>query len=168
MGNRAVITASKKGKHINPNEIGVYLHWHGGEEWVEAFLTYCRIRRYRLPENDNYGWACLVRVIGNTISEDGLSVGIDRCANLDCKNGDNGVYFIKGWKIVDREFASPRKIDRTNMLWRLLCIDHAQPAWERIGDENLQDWLYANLDEFPGANTEMPSRRDFADRLLYL
>jgi hypothetical protein len=35
MGNRAVITTEQK-------RIGVYLHWNGGLDSVEGFLTYCK------------------------------------------------------------------------------------------------------------------------------
>ena len=51
MGNRAVITTRKDLK-----DIGVYLHWNGGRDSVEGFITYCKIKGYRPPEYDNYGW----------------------------------------------------------------------------------------------------------------
>jgi hypothetical protein len=37
MGNRAVITDNKQ-------RIGIYLHWNGGRDSVEAFLKYCELR----------------------------------------------------------------------------------------------------------------------------
>jgi hypothetical protein len=46
--------------------------------------------------------AQLVRVIG-TFFGDGLSLGIGPCRQLDCENGDNGVFLIGGdWEIVGR------------------------------------------------------------------
>ena len=55
MGNRAVIATREK-------KIGVYLHWNGGRDSVEGFLTYCKLKGYRCPEKDNYGWARLCQV----------------------------------------------------------------------------------------------------------
>lgn len=42
----------------------------------------------------------MAQVVGNFFGGS-LSVGIDRYRNLD-DQGDNGVYVIDGWKIVDR------------------------------------------------------------------
>lgn len=36
MGNRAVITTTDQ-------RIGIYLHWNGGKDSVEAFLKYCKL-----------------------------------------------------------------------------------------------------------------------------
>ncbi len=96
MGNRAVITTKEK-------ELGVYLHWNGGRDSVEGFLAYCKKVGHRKPEEDNYGWARLCQVIGNYFGGT-CSIGIDKLDNLDCDNGDNGVYIIEDWEIVDREY----------------------------------------------------------------
>ena len=40
MGNRAIITTKKD---FDNNGIGVYLHWNGGRDSVQAFLTYCKL-----------------------------------------------------------------------------------------------------------------------------
>jgi len=96
MGNRAVITTEKK-------EIGIYLHWNGGRDSVEAFLAVCKELGHRSPENDNYGWARLCQVIANYMGGT-TSIGIDILNNLDCDNGDNGVYILRNWEIVGREY----------------------------------------------------------------
>lgn len=62
MGNRAVITTRE---NFNNDGVGVYLHWNGGRDSVQAFLTYCKMKGYREPTSDNYGWARLCQVIGN-------------------------------------------------------------------------------------------------------
>lgn len=49
---------------------------------------------------EHYGWARMAQVVGNFFGGS-LSVGIDRYRNLG-DQGDNGVYVIDGWKIVDR------------------------------------------------------------------
>ena len=59
MGNRAVITTSKSTDIKNSTDIGIYLHWNGGRDSVQAFLKYCELKGYRSPEKDNYGWARL-------------------------------------------------------------------------------------------------------------
>lgn len=65
MGNRAVITTSQSKDVQTSIDIGVYLHWNGGRDSVEAFLSYCKLRGFRPPERDCYGWARLCQVIGN-------------------------------------------------------------------------------------------------------
>ncbi len=95
MGNRAVITTEEE-------IIGVYLHWNGGRDSVEGFLAACKALKHRKPEDDCYGWARLCQVIGNFIGGT-TSIGIDTLDNLDCDNGDNGMYIIKDWEIVGRK-----------------------------------------------------------------
>src|SRR5690349_12545767 len=99
MGNRAVIIL-KTHQPVYDNQIGIYVHWNGGRDSIEGFLPYCRLRGFRSPETDSYGWARLTQVIANYIGGDGLSVGVDTCKHLDCDNYDNGVYFIENWHIV--------------------------------------------------------------------
>ena len=99
MGNRAVITTNK-----NLNETGIYLHWNGGRDSVEAFLAYCDLKHYRKPENDSYGYAMLINVITNYFG-DGLSCDVGNCQHLDCDNYDKAVYIIKDWRIVGRLYS---------------------------------------------------------------
>lgn len=114
MGNRAVILSKNDmladGK-INPNQIGVYLHWNGGRDSIESFLKYCKLKGYRSPSTDCYGWACLCNVISNFFG-DGMSLGIDIASRLDCDNYDNGVYIIDRWEIVGRLYN--RGAEQTN------------------------------------------------------
>lgn len=100
MGNRAVITTEE---NFNNNGIGIYVHWNGGRDSIEAFLKYCELQGFSKPEEDCYGWARLCQVIANFFGGDS-AVGIDVCSHLDCDNWDNGVYFIKDWKIVGRKY----------------------------------------------------------------
>lgn len=125
MGNRAVITTEDK-------QMGVYLHWNGGRDGVEAFLHYCDLQGFRSPDCDTYGWARLCQVIGNFFGG-GLSVGIGLYDRLDTDNWDNGVYIIKGWRIVGREFnrhAEQSSYDHADMLHD---IDDSQPEHMRLG-----------------------------------
>lgn len=84
--------------------MGVYLHWNGGRDSVQAFLEYCRLRSFRRLENDDYGWARLCQVMGNFLGADGCSLGVDDITRLDQNNYDNGVYLIKDWRIVGRRY----------------------------------------------------------------
>lgn len=125
MGNRAVITTRAK-------EIGVYLHWNGGRDSVEAFLEYCKLKGYRPPEEDDYGWARLCQVIGNFFGGT-TSVGIDLYDNLDTDNGDNGVYVIEDWEIVDRLFFKNGKEQNEHQLSEMLAeIDYNMPECQRL------------------------------------
>lgn len=143
MGNRAVITTEDK-------KMGVYLHWDGDITSVTAFLTWCKMRGIRAPENDNYGWARLCQVVANYIEGEyygatcrvgceetfsGLSVGVDRYENIEgSADWDNGTYIIKDWEIVGR--GDDEECDR-DCLYRTLCrINECQPEGMRL-DESL-------------------------------
>ena len=129
MGNRAVITTKDK-------KIGVYLHWNGGRDSVEAFLKYCELKHYRTPEHDCYGWARLCQVIGNYFGGE-LSIGIDLYNRLDTDNGDNGVYVIEDWKIVDRLFISWPEQHEYDLISMLRDINNHQPDEEKLPDEEI-------------------------------
>jgi hypothetical protein len=124
MGNRAVITTEAK-------DLGVYLHWNGGRDSVEAFLLYCKLKGYRCPENDNYGWARLCQVIGNFFG-DGLSVGIDKYDRLDTDNGDNGTYIIKDWQIVGKEFEPLGPLNIEAVQDMLISINNSMPDKDKL------------------------------------
>lgn len=144
MGNRAVITTSDAiNEASNSSNIGVYLHWNGGRDSVEAFLTYCMLQGFREPEEDCYGWARLCQVIGNFFGGT-LSLGIEKCCDLDCENWDNGVYIIKDWEIVGREYFEGEEQQHHDLLEMLLEIDKRQPEHMQLGEEvikhRLQDY----------------------------
>jgi hypothetical protein len=131
MGNRAVITSKE---NFENNGIGIYLHYNGGYDSVEAFLKYCKLKGYRKPEQDNYGWARLCQVISNFFGGE-LSIGIDRCCNLDCDNYDNGTYIIKGWNIVDRKYFNGIEQNNYDLAEMLLEINEKQPQKEQLERE---------------------------------
>ena len=128
MGNRAVITTNK-----NLNETGIYLHWNGGRDSVEAFLAYCDLKHYRKPENDSYGYAMLINVITNYFG-DGLSCDVGNCQHLDCNNGDNGVYIIKDWRIVGRLYSYGEQYEY-NFIDMIIDIDSKQPKHMQLTRE---------------------------------
>ena len=110
MGNRAVITASK----TRTKGVGIYLHWNGGEESVQAFLDVAKARGFRDPSSDeSYGLARLCGLIHEFfgVNQD-TSLGIGTLEQLDCDNYDNGVYVIgKDWQVVDRWGKGSRAFD---------------------------------------------------------
>ena len=120
MGNRAVITTEQK-------KIGVYLHWNGGRASVEGFLRYCKESGFRAPEDDDYGWASLCGVIYNFFGCEGMSCGINLYEMLDTDNGDNGVYVIKNWEIVDRlhhKDEGPANTEEVNSMVKQIVAMH--------------------------------------------
>ena len=129
MGNRAVITTKE---NFENNGVGVYLHWNGGRDSVEAFLKYCELKGYRSPSSDNYGWARLCQVIGNFFGGS-TSIGIDLISKLDYDNWDNGTYIIENWKIVDRKCFAGLEQDSHNFKSMLKEIDKKQPKEEQLG-----------------------------------
>ena len=140
MGNRAVITTEENLRMMKG--IGIYLHWNGGFSSVEGFLEYCRLRSFRTPEKDDYGWARLCQVIGNFIGADGCSVGVDDIDRLDVNNGDNGTYFIKDWKIVGRKFNEhPEQKDYPLMAF-LEAVDESQPRAQQLGKEMIEGLMH--------------------------
>lgn len=140
MGNRAVITASKSKDVKNSQDIGVYVHWNGGRDSVEAFLKYCELKKYRSPSDDNYGWARLCQVIGNYFGETN-SIEIGYCEHLDCDNRDNGVYIIEGWEIVGRQYHDGAEQNSYDLYEMLLDIDKSQPIMEQLGKKRIRRLL---------------------------
>lgn len=143
MGNRAVIATENR-------DIAVYIHWHGGRDSVRAFLTYCLMQNYRCPEEDCYGWARLCQVLANFFTSDrpynkGLSVGIDTYERLkDSADWDNGVYIIKGWRIVDREECPDEEQNTHSLIDILNMIDSEMPERDRLGEDAILKWLADN------------------------
>ena len=134
MGNRAII------KHEKSN-IGVYLHWNGGIDSVEAFLEYCKLRGFR-DFYDGYGIARFCQVVGNWFGGD-LSIGVCECtATTDAEAEeyclDNGVYVINSkWEIVQRLDANFHRegYDRIEFL---IDLDNKQPEKDRLGEETIR------------------------------
>ena len=138
MGNRAVITTKSGDKKT---KLGIYLHWNGGRDSVRAFLRYAKMRQFRTPENDNYGWARLAQIIANYFGKDGNSIGIDIVERLDCDNWDNGVYLIENWEIVGREYFNGVEQDNYPLDQMLFEIDASQPADQQLGEERIKQLL---------------------------
>lgn len=129
MGNRAII---RQAGHYT----GVYLHWNGGRDSVEAFLKYCKLKGYHGFETD-YGLARFCQVVGNWFGG-ALSLGIvSNISNNDANGLDNGIYTVKGWDIIGRNPANIREQRAYDLNDFLLSIDKAQPEREQLGERFL-------------------------------
>ena len=138
MGNRAVVT-TKSATGFCESEMGVYLHWNGGRDSITAFLKYCELQGFKSPEVDSTSWVKFQQVILNF--NEGLStVKVDFCKNLDCDNGDNGVYLIENWQIVGRKFMEHEEQNEYELLDALLSIDEKQPKFMQIRDKILLEF----------------------------
>lgn len=108
MGNRAVITTAP----YDENNLGIYVHWNGGRDSVEAFLAAARELGYRSPDGDrSYGLARLTGMLALYFGiASNCSLGIGKCSDLGT-DGDNGVYLIDGdWRIVGRRnYSGPEQ-----------------------------------------------------------
>ena len=131
MGNSALIM-TKDG--FENGGIGLYLHWNGGRDSVEPFLKYCKIKGYRPPETDGYGWARLAQVVGNFFGGSD-SVGIEYYGkDSDFGYLDNGVYIIENWNIIDRKHFEGIEQDNYNPIVFLKNIDECMPIEEQLGE----------------------------------
>lgn len=129
MGNRCVITTPQR-------KVGLYLHWNGGRDTVEPLLRYCELKGYRPPSSDEYGWARLCQVMGNFFGGT-TSIGIGAYTTDERMDpGDNGIYVVAGWEIVDRVglydgFSEQEEYGFDEML---RAFDEAMPEGERLGE----------------------------------
>lgn len=133
MGNRAVI-AFKDNYISDENVPAIYLHWNGGRDSVEAFLKASEIIGIRWGDTA-YACARLSQIIGNWMKGI-VSLGVGAYQTLDADNGDNGVYWVRDAKIVDRRFVSYPEQDRHDL--------------DKLVDEILE----ANKHAFPEAFAE--------------
>jgi hypothetical protein len=106
MGNRAVIQFGN-----SSDAVGIYLHWDGGPESVEAFLRCARDLQLR---GDDYGVARLCQIIGNWFGGS-LSLGCGPVSQLDTNNGDNGTYIVENWQVTKRLYCRTSKLDAEEM-----------------------------------------------------
>jgi len=97
MGNRAVIAF--KDEHFEEDMCpAIYLHWNGSRESVEGFLKAAEKFGIR-GDDSSYCIARLTQVIANAIGGT-LSLGVGCYGNFG-DPGDNGVYWIKDWEIIE-------------------------------------------------------------------
>ena len=139
MGNRGFIK-------FQGTDVGVYLHWNGGKDSVVPMLEYCRLRGFRF---DYYGVARFCQVIGNWFGGD-LSIGVESTARRlvsDFDPGDNGVYFVKDWKIVDRHTDQTYEQNEYDPIMFMIDIDLKQPERDQIGEAYIREHAFPDNDQ---------------------
>ena len=72
---------------------------------------------------------------------DGLSIGVGTCKHLDCDNYDNGVYLIKDWEIVGRDYFKGQEQKDYSLVGMLIAIDKSQPADMQLGESKIKESL---------------------------
>lgn len=137
MGNRAVIALKAM------PSVGIYVHWNGGRESIEAFLEATKQRKARSPKGDpTYAFARLTQTVADFFNRgrDGelLSVGAGPLSMLDTDNGDNGTFWIgDDWSIVGRDgsghgrgtyLTKGDREKRDGITKQLMAIDTAREA----------------------------------------
>ena len=153
MGERAVITATSA-VCANLVDEAIYTHWNVGRDFVEAYLTYCRMQGYTPPEKDKDSLSRLREIMRNHIygipesGEDNPDqVSIDILAKFQFSAyGDEGVYVIKNWKIVKRMMQEEHnkmagELLRYDLIDLLLEIDEAQPENVQLGEKQIKSKL---------------------------
>lgn len=137
MGNRAVITWDRIS--------GIYLHWNGGRDSVEAFLCYCDLKGFR----DEFAGMCTV--INNFFAEKDakelMSIYTGPYGTLDLNNYDNGVYFCQRYKITGRDFA-PRDSEYNvieqneyDLLEMMVGINEKQPEQIQVEHDAIVEYV---------------------------
>lgn len=153
MGNRATllfVSGEEAGlDKAEPHPIGVYLHWNGGLESVQAFLDYAKDQGCRSGDDWDYGIARLTQIVGNFFCGT-LSLGLvntnppSKAARKAsphswlrswCENnspGDNGCYVIgQDYKIVAKDARvfvhEPGKTGAIHRMRRPGCLDRLVP-----------------------------------------
>lgn len=109
--------------------VGIYLNWYGNRGFVEAYLGFCKLKKYPSPETDCKGWACLGATISNHLN--GQNVGICHAnEHTEEVSHANGIYIIKDWTIVARihqPFKEKDELTEKNLRKTIMEINVQQP-----------------------------------------
>ena len=134
MGNRAIITGKE-------SHIGVYVHWNGGRDSVEAMLetAYYRSRTGLGADAYDQGLTTLINIASNFLGDSVTIVTIDPENLFKTDPGDNGVYVVdENWEIIDRVNAPDEEQYSHDHLELMITIDEHQPAHLQLGEEFLR------------------------------
>ena len=144
MGSRAVITTSYSDEPETSQEFGLYTQFLGPRNCVESFLIYCKMQGFTSPEENKRGWDDLYAVMENYSGEN-ARIEIGKCCDLGIEYLDYGVYVIRDWEIIDRQYqfiADESNYDAVYSL--ILKIDQSQPKAQQLGKEKI-DKLWETL-----------------------
>lgn len=127
MGNRGLITG-----YGSP--IGIYLHWNGGRDSIEAFLAYAKLQGHCPRGNFVDELPALLTIIVNFFGNTGLNVYLHPIKDItNALTLDHGTYVIDNWTIVNRYHAPSIEQDTHQLTEMLIVIDERQPVHEQLG-----------------------------------
>ena len=93
MGNRGVVAFVREDQEFDPEKtVGVYMHWNGGRDSIDAFLLATK-EAMKGRVDPAFAPARFVQCV-TTWMPGNSSVGLATCNELDCDNGDNGTYLV--------------------------------------------------------------------------
>lgn len=128
MGNRCGIV-------MRGQKVGIYLHWNGSYDSINAFTSYMKLHEFR---GGSYGMARLAQVIGNFFGGT-CSIGLCSSKELARPDGlDNGVWLLdEGFNILKNinPYIKCRPEGIYDLLDAMVIIDKAQPASYQLGEE---------------------------------
>ena len=115
MGNRAVVafvdcSGKDKSRYLNNSLIkdkspSVYLHWNGGRDSVEGFLTVVKKLYGGSSCLDAKERAVVFYSVVRRAGMGGVSTEVSTFKKVDADNGDNGTYWVdESFQIIDREY----------------------------------------------------------------
>ena len=150
MGNRAVIAFSDK-----PSDVGIYLHWNGGRDSVEAALEVAKQLNVRTPGYDKaYAISRLVQIFANFFGGT-TCIGVGKVNELDYSNADNGTYVIgDNWEIIKRKhFKGEEQRNHDHLETMIAFLEPNVPFFRAEGSEKLLKQLKTRL------NRRKPKRK---------
>lgn len=110
------------------NEYGVYLHWNGGRDSIEAFLKYCKLKGYT-----NNDMCRFIQTVSNYFGG-GNSIYLEPINKI---SADHGIYIVDNWEIIGRKNFNYSEQSEHNLKEMLLEIDKAQPEKLQLGEKFL-------------------------------
>lgn len=108
------------------HDLGIYLHWNGGRDSIEAFCEYGKLKKY------NCNMINFITIVKNFF-------GGDSSIYLEKYNyhTDNGTYVLKDWNIIDRKNFDGYEQNEHDLKEMLIQIDESQPVDVQLGKDFL-------------------------------
>lgn len=143
MGNRAVIVWTDEQGNYTDNSTGIYLHWNGGRDSIEAFLAYCEMCGYESPTEDPVGFKRFAKVVSGFFGSSPTTVETAPISQLDTDNYDNGMYICRGWDIIGRKYLPGEEQLRYGFRDMLETINSGQtdPLAEEDLNSRIELWI---------------------------
>ena len=143
MGNRAVVVWTDEQGNYTDDSTGIYLHWNGGRDSIEAFLAYCEMCGYESPTEDPVGFKRFAKVVSGFFGSSPTTVETAPISQLDTDNYDNGMYVCRGWDIIGRKYLRGEEQLRYGFRDMLDTINSGQtdPLDKEDLDSRIELWI---------------------------